>query len=226
LAELLVGADEVRALRTHYPVPRRGLPTGDKALAAKAHGRACVVLLSSHLDQYLYAVNEEAVAWLNGQACHLDKFPAEFLLQHTRRPVDALAHQSWEKRGKALSNFIASQGPLWSPGGLTGSLDADELVTWLKSPEPESLVRFFKLYGIDDISRAVTRKPSTRGVLHLGIRELVEKRNNIAHGDFQTQATPTDVTRYLFAVGKFAESADKVLARAIRKMAKASSTPW
>lgn len=226
LAELLVGADEVRAMRTHYPVPRRGLPTGDKALAAKAHGRACVVLLSSHLDRYIYAVNEEAVDWLNGQSCSLDAFPEEFLLQHSRRPVDSLAELSWERRGASLSSFIASHGPVWSPGGCSGSLDANELVTWLKSPKPESLVRFYRLYGIENIFYSVTRKPSTRGVLYLGIRELVEKRNNIAHGDFQTQATPMDVTRYLTAVRRFGESADKVFARGVRKMAKATAAPW
>lgn len=226
LVALLAGADEVRAMRTHYPVPRRGLPTGERALAAKAHGRACVVLLSSHLDRYIYAVNEEAVEWLNCQHCTVAGFPEPFLLQHSKSAVEELAERSWERRGPMLRAFVASHAPLWAPGGLSGSLEAGALLAWMKSPKPESLVRFYKLYGVDNAFAAVTRKASTRGALHLGLRELVEKRNNIAHGDFQTQALATDVTRYLAAVCRFCTSADRVLSRSLRRMAGAHLAPW
>lgn len=225
LADLLAGVEEVRALRAHYPVPRR-LPTGDKAVAARAHGRSCVVLLSSHLDRYVYAVNEEAIQWLNARTCTLGRFPEEFLLQHSRGAVDALAERVWERRADPLREFVKQQAPIWTGSGQTGLLAHEELVTWLKSPKPESLVRFYRLYGIENIFTAVTRSASTRAALYLGIRELVEKRNNIAHGDFQTQALPMDVTRYLSAVSKFAKSADLVFARTLSKLARSSQRPW
>jgi hypothetical protein len=216
LLDLLAGADEVRALRTHFPVPNRGLPTGDKALAVKAHGRACVVQWSSHLDRYVYAVNEEAIEWINYSSCELSRFPEVFLLQQSRRVVDELAGRSWEKRASPLRDFVATHGVIWNSPGRAGTLIHGELLTWMKSPAPENLVRFYRMYGIEDIFDKVTRKPGPRSLLYLGLRELVEKRNNIAHGDSATQALPADVTRYLVAVRKFAESADKVLARSIR----------
>lgn len=225
LADLLAGVEEVRALRTHYPVPRR-LPTGDKAVAAKAHGRSCVVLLSSHLDRYVYAVNEEAIQWLNACGCSLRRFPEEFLLQHSRGAVDALAERVWERRADPLRDFVRQQGPIWTASGQAGLLEHGELLTWLKSPKPESLVRFYRLYGIENIFKSVTRNASTQSSLYLGIRELVEKRNNIAHGDFQTQALPMDVTRYLIAVRKFATSADLVFARTLAKLADRGQRPW
>lgn len=213
-------------MRTYYPVPKRGLPTGEKALAAKAHGRACVVLLSSHLDRYIYAVNEETVDWLNAQSCALATFPETFLLQQSKIAVDTLAERAWEKRAPLLRSFVATHGAAWAPDGRSGSLEALPLLAWMKAPTPESLIRFYRLYGVPNIFDVITRTKSTRGRLYLGMRELVEKRNNIAHGDFQTQALATDVTRYLTAACKFAVSADKVLARAARRMAGTAIAPW
>lgn len=226
LLDLVGGVDEVRALRTHYPVPSRGFPTGDKALAVKAHGRACVVLLSSHLDRYIYAVNEEAIEWVNSSSCDLSHFPEVFLLQHSQRVVDELSGRNWERRATPLKEFMAIHGPIWTPPGSAGTLKHDEMLTWMKSPAPENLTRFYRMYGITNIFHKITRKPGPRSLLYLGLRELVEKRNNIAHGDAATQALSADVTRYLTAVSKFAQSADKTLAGSLRSMVGTGAAPW
>lgn len=226
LLDLQGGVNEVRALRTYYPAPARGLPSGDRALAVSAHGRACVVLLSSHLDRYVYAVNEEAVECINGSLCRLDRFPEIFLLQHSRGAVDSLFARSWEKRAASLREFVADHGAIWSTPGSAGALRHDEMLTWMKSPAPENLKRFYRLYGIDDIFQKVTRRPHSRSLLYLSLRELVEKRNNIAHGDSATRAVSSDVTRYLTAVTKFASSADRVLARSVKTLVGAEEPPW
>lgn len=226
LTGLSGGVAEVKALRARYPVPRGGIPTGIEAVAAKAHGRACVVLLSSHLERYIYAVNEEAVDWLNSRCCGLENFCEEFLLIHSRAAIDSLASKSWEKRGSALRDFVAIQAPFWSEGGTTGKLLHEPLLSWMKAPNPKSLERFYRLYGTQNIFEKVTRTQGAKSALYLGIRELVEKRNNIAHGDVQTEALPTDVTRYLSAVSKFANSADKQMARLLKYMSASGDRPW
>lgn len=226
LASLLSGADEVRALRAHYPVPRGQIAAGIEGLAAKAHGRASTVLLCSHFERYIYSVNEEAIEWLNGQECSLSQFPAGLLLQHSKIAIDELAKRDWQNREDSLRNFVASDGALWGDGGTTGTLEHGRLLVWMKAPNPKSIKRFYRLYGIDDILRAVTRKATSRGALHLDLKELVEKRNNIAHGDAQTEALPTDVTRYLYSVSKFCRSADQVLSRALQVVAGDRNRPW
>lgn len=220
------GIAEVKALRSHYAVPRGAIPLGTHAVAAKAHGRACVVLLSSHLERYVRSINEESIEWLNFQRCDLGRFPPEFLLTHSRVAVDDLAMKSWEKRGPTLKEFVSTHGRLWSDSGTTGDLQHQPLLSWMKSPKPDSLKRFYRVYGIPNIFDVVTRQHSTKSSLYLGITELVEKRNNIAHGDYQTEALPVDVTKYLNAVDKFASSADKCMARSLRKIAGTGSSPW
>jgi hypothetical protein len=96
----------------------------------------------------------------------------------------------------------------------------------MKSPKPKEVIRFYRQYGIPDIFTAVTRKKSARQRLFLDAKELVEKRNLIAHGDASTEALPGDVTRYLWAVEKFARSADGVLSRAIKRIIKGATAPW
>ena len=217
LASLLTGLDEVEALRVHYPVRGRLIPTGIGALAEKAHGRACVVLLSSHLERYIYASNEEAIELLNLCGSPLNLLPQTFLLLQSREAVDELAKTSWENRGPKLASFSADHAPLWATGATTGSLSASQNLVWMKTPNPRSIVRYYASYGIPDIFDGITRRTHTRAELRLALTELVEKRNQIAHGDSTSQALPSDVARYLRAVRKFATSADRVLGRALSR---------
>lgn len=220
------GIDEVRALRTHFPVTRKIL-TGPTALAAKAHGRACTVLLCSHWEQYIRAVNEEAIQWLNQQACPIAQLPQELLLKHSQPAIDDMAITDWTRRADKLRAFVASDGAFWVPGGSTGTLDHSVLLTWMKSPKPKSVQRFYRQYGVPDILKEITRKESVRRRLYFDLSELVEKRNLIAHGDASTEALPSDITRYLTAVAKFADSADSALARVLRNLVGSAATrPW
>ncbi|WP_352966074.1 MAE_28990/MAE_18760 family HEPN-like nuclease [Mesorhizobium sp. M1312] len=65
----------------------------------------------------------------------------------------------------------------------------------------------------------------TRSRLWLGVQELVDMRNNIAHGDFAAQATQTDVIRYVQSVITFCERADRVFSRSLGPLCGGAS-PW
>jgi hypothetical protein len=226
LAGLQAGVAEVKALRQHYVVRRGHIPSGIEADAARAHGRASVVLLSSHWERYFRAVNEEAVAWLNSVGCSAAQLPLNLRLQHTRKEVDELGTMDWTRRENRLLDFASQEATLWTSSGTTGNLQHHRLLTWMKSPKPSEVIKFYELYDLNKIFHTVTRKPSTRGALFLNINELVEKRNFIAHGDATTQAPPTDITRYLGSVSSFAIAADKKLSSKLRSLAGTLANPW
>ncbi|HEY3924705.1 MAG TPA: HEPN domain-containing protein [Acidothermaceae bacterium] len=217
---------EVRALRAHYPVRVGHLASGSLAVAAKAHGRACTVLLSSHFERYLYAVNEEAVDWLNANPYPLSALPEEIILLHSQDAIDDLGRTGWLKRATKLREFLLTDGPLWAPASSTGSLDHSRLLTWMKTPKPYEVLRFYRQYGIDDVFTSITRSKQARSELWLTINELVEKRNNIAHGDMQTESLPSSITTYTNVVVRFTESADKLLARNLRRRCGTLAAPW
>ena len=226
LSALSAGLDEVRALRTHYFVPRGAIPSGTAAAAARAHGRACVVLLSSHWERYLRALNEEAIEWLNLQRVPLTTFPESILLLHSRSVVDELAERAWDRRAEALKDFARTESLLWQNSAHTGTLEHKRLLSWMKAPHMKSVDRYFSQFGVLDVASRVTRTPHTRNDLWLTIQELVDKRNSIAHGDATVEALPSDITRYLTAVSKFARSLDSLMSRTLRKLAGGVARPW
>lgn len=225
LVGLLEGVDEVRALRSIYPtgISRIGQT---RALAARAHGRACTVLLCSHFERYIYAVNGEAIDWINGEQPSLSLIPMTLLLQHSRAPIEDIARTDWTRRELKLKDFMSSDGALWSTSSTSVFLDHSQLLTWLKTPKPTDLIRFYRQYEIQDIFKVITRSPRIGAQLKLDLTELSEKRNNIAHGDLSSEALQTDVTRYLTAVAKFSSSADWAFARQLRRITKSSRLPW
>lgn len=222
LASLRDALLEIEHLEQASPTKPGGSPKEPEV--TRAVSRAGIVLLCSHFERYFYAVNEEAVAFLNEHGAQGHQFPERLRLLHSRYPIDEISPTGWEHRGSKLSSFLETDGWLWS-GNLSGHLQAGRLLQWMKTPSPESLIRYYKYWGIEDIFSAVTRKPTTRSEFFLRIRGLVEKRNNIAHGDAGEQATPADVRRYARSVRDFCKRADGMLSRSIAKTL-AIGAPW
>jgi hypothetical protein len=183
---------------------------------ARALGRGQIVLLSSHFERYIYALNEEVVSHVNRHYIAGERIPETVRLQHSMTPVEELGRTSWEHRTNQLQTFILQDGWLWA-AGTAGTLVHDRLLVWMKSPSPQNLLRYFKLWGMEDIFSAITRKQSSRTSLWLGVQGLVDLRNNIAHGDYGAQATQADVRRYMAHVLKFCERVDRQISVAISR---------
>ncbi len=214
LQALEKGIDEVNQLLSADPTPKGGLSPAPEV--TRAIVRAAIVLLSGHFERYVRAVSEEAVTAVNRQGVDAHKLSEKLRLQHSRISAEQLIERKWENRAAQLEQFISSEGWLWSRAPRT-YLVADRLLTWLKSPKPEKVVRVFELWGIDDIFDQITRKPQTRSKFWYRLRELVEKRNNIAHGEFTIEATRDDVKTYQDTVRVFCRRADSALERALNR---------
>src|SRR5262245_46877872 len=170
LAALLAALAEVDSLDTAQP----GI-AGSLAVS-RAVGRAAIVLLSGHFERYFYAVNEEAVTFFNTAGVASTVLPVQLRLLHSRYPVDELAEMQWLNRETKLEQFIRSDGWLWQRG-LPGATDHERLLAWMRSPDPDNLLRFYRYWGIEDIFGTVTRTQQSRGRLWLAVKGLVDKRN-------------------------------------------------
>lgn len=188
-----------------------------RAARTRVVGRASVVLLSSHFERYFYRVNEEAAGCVNTARVPGDKLPLRLRLEHSRVAYDRLGAAAWDNRANGLADFMQSEGWLWT-GSTPGTLKHGPLLAWMKSPMPDNLIRYYKHWGIGNIFDAIARKPHTRTRFRLGVRELVEKRNNIAHGEFAEQVTKTDVIRYQSTILGFSQRADRALSRSVGRL--------
>jgi len=138
--------------------------------------------------------------------------------------MDVLTATGWKKRANQYAEFVREESWLWSSGA-TGGLEADRILAWMKAPKPDSLNRFYKYWGIDNIFEHITRTPQTRGRFYLLVGELVDKRNNIAHGDLTAEAAKSDLVRYFRTAREFCERADRVLARRLAQLT-GFPRPW
>jgi RiboL-PSP-HEPN len=223
LTGLLVGLAEITALQRANPSPEQGSGL-KRPEVVRAIGRSEIVLLSSHYERYIRAINEEAVDSICNSSVFSDDLTERLKLEHSRHPIEAISSITWERRATALSDYSTRESWLWSTHTPVVSLDASRLLVWMKAPTTKNVIRAFQLWGIPDIFKAITRKSINYGRLRLRLDELVEKRNNIAHGDFTVEATYLDIVQYVAAVNKFCTSSDRRLARQLSTILKAQ--PW
>lgn len=224
LVSLEDGIAEVRELQTAAP-RRTGSTPGALALT-RAVGRASVVILSSHLEGYIDSLNLEAASVVNAAGTPAAQLAESLRLLHSKSAVEALTGASWEgpARAKLLAEFVASDAWLWGTDQ-AGALQPDRLLMWMKSPNPKALLRYFRYWGIEDIFARITRASHTRDDLWRRLKELVDKRNSIAHGDLATSATAADIRSYVKAVQTFAVRADAALARQLSTIC-TIDRPW
>ena len=222
LTSLLDGLDEVRDLQRANPTPLGGMPSRPKVV--RAINRSSVVLLTSHLERYLRALNEETVERINSLDVAGAQLPQAIRLHHSRAIIDRMLETQWDNRSAQLEEFALSDSWLWSdaPKGL---LAAERLLKWMKSPSPKRILQLYRMWDVEDVFSRVTRKKHTRDRLWLRLDELVTKRNNIAHGDVTTEATSQDVASYMAVVREFCARGDRVMSRTVARHF-GTALPW
>jgi hypothetical protein len=193
--------------------------------ARVANRRACVVLLCSHYERYIYGLNDEATDFLNSCGLASERIPERVRLLQVRAAIDELSRQNWDARARKLYEFANTHAPLWSLGSPVVSLDAAATLSWMKSPKVEDVLRYFASFGEENILLRITRSPGTRRALARRLQGLVDSRNGIAHGDATVQPLGSEVTEYIDAVVTFATRVDNVFAKRLAKIT-GLAIPW
>src|SRR5579872_4846970 len=108
LRAFLVALEEVSQLgEASHPVLDANSPESLKL--ARAVGRGQIVLLSSHFERYIYAINEEIVIFLNNTRIDGDKLPAVARLLHSQLSIDEIGRTGWDHRLDGLTKFVAEE---------------------------------------------------------------------------------------------------------------------
>ncbi len=207
---LQLGLHEIVDLLRADPTPKGGISPDPPV--SRAVLRSAVVILCSHFERYLRSVNEESISLINDSNVAYGLIPETLRLEHSRDAIDSLAKTEWSNRAKGLIDYTSNDAWLWGTAD-KGNLDHRHVIQWMRSPAPKYIARFYRTWGIEDIFSSITRKSHTKRRFYLKIKEFVEKRHNIAHGDFATEATIDEVREYQFVIRLFCDRVDRRLFR-------------
>lgn len=222
LAGLLAAIPEVDALLS----AQRPLRPLERSQTARVLRRASTVVLSSHYERYIYAVNEEAIDAVNSSGVRGDELPKSLRLYHSKPAVELLSDTAWDRdtRVNALTGFVEDEAWLWAEGK-AGALDASRLLHFMSAPKPDAVVRYFSYWEIPNIFDVITRTPRTKAKLRAKLLELVDKRNGIAHGDTGIVPTYHDVLEYRGVVRTFCTRADRAMSKHLQRLT-GGQLPW
>ena len=184
-----------------------------------------MVLLCSHYERFIYAINEEATDFVNSLSLPSEKVPRKLRLLQSRGAIEQLALKQWDNRAEQLTEFASLYACMWQEGVPVDNLVASAHLEWMKSPKVKDVIRYFEMFDMRDVFASVTRTDQGRRRLARNLQSLVDARNGIAHGDRTVQPQPTEVTEYIRVVVDFASRVDRAFARNLSQIG-ACSVPW
>ena len=223
LEGLAAGIEEVKLIQSVGPPPGKGL-LGAEAVKSSLV-RSAIVLLVSHLERFIYALNESAFESLGSADVPAAALQDELRLLHAKPAIDEIALMQWNHRAPKLDELMDQEARLWVGTLSAGEYKPDRALSWMKGPDPKSIRRYFRMWGVDDIFVAVTRSPITRERLWLRVDEVVNKRHNIAHGDATVDVGASQLTEYRHAVWTLADRSDRLISRRLARTF-GISPPW
>lgn len=193
---------------------------------ANALHRGSVVLLSSHLERYIETLVVESI-----DAINLARLPAtslpESLLLKSIEPALSTAHEATKRSKKASLLKELAGDYTWFWDDVTPcKLSSAALVDDFSNPLPTRINRLFLVFNIDNVvGKAVgLSKDPGRAIVEAKVRELVEKRNSVAHTGMTFDVTRQDVIMYFRCTYRLVRGIDIVVGNSIQSLTR--TWPW
>lgn len=203
------GTTEVGLLRELAVAAERGGSTDE----ANALCRAAVVLLVSHFESFLKSVAEEFVDSVGTGDVRSGQLPRGLREVHTLpRLADIIASRDDEQRSGMLKR-LGQIAALWNedakpPKGALNAATFSRLVTSARADVIDDL--FLRMGNRTHVCEGDIEMSDANGdivtaSIQFSLRDVVDCRNDIAHGKADRKPTPDDVNRYLIFLRAFSE---------------------
>jgi hypothetical protein len=225
--DLKNGLDEVRLLTAQDPGRAESPQSAvSSASLSNALSRACIVLLSAHLEGYLEDIVTEAMDALASHGALVERLPLLLRTVHAEEHIfDLEPMNDRNSRAPRIQRMFQIEGPLWTTGNvLTRTMLRPNTVCGkMSNPGSREVKQFLDFIGVDIEKYADTR--GATGVLSQ-INGLVGIRNAIAHGEATSNTTFMDIDNYLDIVEFLANYVDSAAAESVQTICQLTARPW
>ncbi|MRX44614.1 MAE_28990/MAE_18760 family HEPN-like nuclease [Agromyces kandeliae] len=203
------GTTEVELLRQlAIDAERQGSAEQTNALC-----RAAVVLVVSHFEAYLKTLAEEYVDAVGTGEIASSRLPRGLREVHTLPKLESILAARDDEQRASLLKRLGTVAALWNDNAKPpkGALQATTFARLVTSAKASVINDIFARMGnagnvcdgdiemVDDTGDVQTAS------VELSLRDIVDCRNDIAHGKAERKPTPDDVGRYLHFLRTFAE---------------------
>ena len=192
--------------------------------------RSCVLLLSSYLEKFVETLVVESIDIINSANLVVSKIPSELRTTQIKDNIEALALETQNDR-----NFQNIQGILlksqeilsdfeWflDNNRIHNSLSGEPLISNNKfsNPSPDKIEELFKNLGIRSIIGKVVGVDTEPDKLNIRykVKELIDKRNDIAHTGGTISVTEHDIKDYLNYSIRLVQGLEKIVSQELNKL--------
>lgn len=222
--DLATRLDEVRVMGSIDP--SRSKRRKPNSVLTSAVNRACIVLLSAHLEGYLEDVMVEALDALVSSKTDVQNLPLMLRAAHAEEHLRQLEPvKDRNTRASRIDAMFQSDSSLWR-GGIP--LDATMLrhkavCGQMDNPGSTQIRQFL---GVLNVDIHAYLKSVGKVYLLSQVNGLVARRNAIAHGEVSIGATFGDVDGYMSVVEELAIEIDGQVGEAVRLICSSATLPW
>jgi hypothetical protein len=193
-----------------YSIRRVGSQTPNVQLKS-ASTKACMLLISGRLQGCVAAQTQEFLECLDGSGIVVDRIP------EVLRAELVVRYPAPRGQREAVPRTILAQktyAPLWIPGTTLqrGTIRTASLPDKVWNPWPEKVAELLARCGVD-LFDEISRKWGNGYLedLKTYVRQLVEFRNMVAHGDEPQPVGINDVRLYMKWAVRLARACDEAL---------------
>jgi len=211
-------------------------PNADQLLSGKKRNLAnviyysCVVLLSSYLERYVESLTVEAIDAINNENPLLKTIPELLRVVQVKEMLSDLSMVLQKDMTKDnVSRMIRKSQSLlkdygWFLDDLQpfGKLKGEPLIgdNRFSNPSPEKIDALFRHLGIRSVVGRVIglETKSDRVAVRDKVKEMIDKRNNIAHTGGTVTVTGQDVAAYLLYSRRLVRGIDTLIGHEVKKL--------
>ena len=178
--------------------------------------RGSVVLMCSHIENYIKSVGELLIQNIIARGIKRDKLPSFFYYYLSHQRIKVIKENSdFTKIADGIFDFIENESTHWSKSGpFSNSIDTENFHQGFSNPKFDKIINYFRRFGVLDFRLRFMRDCRELGVVYINtIDHIVDVRNSIAHGDQVSAMTPTEISVLVATAKKFVDSVDRIFCK-------------